>query len=151
MASPAGYERVACCVDGPEPGPALAEAVRIASLSDARLSLVHVADPPGRFTGGRTPYSLPEDVLAADIAAEAHAWLKRLAAAAGGAEAVVLMGDPAEALLAWAQETGCELLVIHPRRHGVLHRRLGSVATRVVRDASCPVLVAHGAAGARGS
>lgn len=152
MASPAGYERVACCVDGPEPGPALGEAVRVASLSAARLSLVHVADPPGRFSGGRTAYSPPEDVLGAEIAAEARSWLEGLAADAGGAEAVVLTGsDPAEALLAWAGETRCDLLVIHPRRHGVVHRRLGSVTTRLVRDASCPVLVVHGPAGVRGS
>jgi nucleotide-binding universal stress UspA family protein len=148
MASPAGYERVACCLDGPRAGPALAEAVRIASLSGGRLSLVHVADSPGRYSGGRTAYSPPKDVLAAEIAAEARPWLEALAAESGGAEAVVLQGpDPAEALLAWAAEAGCDLLVIHPRRHGLVHRRLGSVTARLVRDAPCPVLVVHGPAG----
>jgi nucleotide-binding universal stress UspA family protein len=149
MTSPAGYERVACCIDGPEAGPALGEALRVARLSGAHLSLVHVAEPPGRYSGGRTAFSPPEDVLAAEIAAEARSWLEPLAAESGGAEAVVLRGsDPAEAILAWAGETGCDLLVIHPRRHGIAHRRLGSVTTRVVRDASCPVLVVNAPAGA---
>lgn len=140
--SPRGYERVACCLDGPEGGPALDEAVRMVALGGGRLSLVHVAEPPGRFTGGRTAWSPPEEALAADIGAEARGWLSRLAEAAGGAEVVVLQGaDPAGEILAWAGRTGCDLLVVHPRRRGVVHRALGSVTTRLARDAPCPVLV----------
>jgi nucleotide-binding universal stress UspA family protein len=140
--APRGYERVACCVDGPEGGRALEEAVRLASLSGARLTLVHVADPPGRFSGGRTAWSPPEDVLAADIAAEARAWLERLAEVAGGADPVVLQGpDPAEQILEWARGAGCDVLVVHPRRTGVLHQVLGSVTARLAREAPCPVMV----------
>jgi nucleotide-binding universal stress UspA family protein len=142
MAGPPGYERVACCIDDPEAGPALGEAVRIASLSAARLSLVHVAEPPGRFSGGRTAWTPPEDVLADEIAADARSWLERLAAGVGGAEVVVLQGfDPAEAILAWAGETRCDLLIVHPHRRGVVHRVLGSVTARLAREAPCPVMV----------
>ena len=143
--TPRGYERVACCVDGPEGGPALDEAVRVAALGGGRLSLVHVAESPGRFTGGRTAWSPPEEEIAADIAAQARAWLEPLAGKAGGAEVVVLEGaDPAERILEWAREAGCDLLVVHPHRRGVVHRVLGSVTARLAREASCPVMVVPG-------
>jgi len=143
--APRGYGRVACCVDGPEGGAALDEAARIAALGGGRLVLVHVAEPPGRFSGGRTAWSPPEDELAADIAAEARAWLKRMAGEAGAADAVVLQGsDPAEEIITWAREARADLLVVHPRRHGVVHRSLGSVTARLARDAPCPVVVVPG-------
>jgi nucleotide-binding universal stress UspA family protein len=138
----ASGDRVACCVDGPEAGPALDVAVGVSARAGARLSLVHVAESPGRFSGGRTAWTPPEDELAAGIVAEARDWLEPLAAAAGGAEAVVLQGpDPAEEILAWAREAGCGLLVVHPRRRGVARRVLGGVTTRLASDAPCPVLV----------
>ena len=93
--APRGYGLVACCVDAPEGGASLDEAARIAALGGGRLVLVHVAEPPGRFSGGRTAWSPPEDELAAEIAAEARAWLQRMADEAGAADAVVLRGsDP---------------------------------------------------------
>ncbi len=132
---------VGCCVAGPEAGPALDAARSVSSRSGARLSLVHVADPPGRFSGGRTAWSPPEDELAAGIVADARAWLEPLAAASEGAEAVVLQdSDAAEAIIAWARAEGCALLVVEPRRRGVA-RVLGSVTARLTRDAPCAVLV----------
>jgi nucleotide-binding universal stress UspA family protein len=146
-ASPPGYGHVACCLEGPaSTHPALDEAVRLAALSGgARLSLVHVAEPPGRFTGGHTPFSPPEDVIAAEIVAQVRAWLEPLAADAGGAEAVVLQGgDPAEEILDWARAAGCDVLVVHPRRRGVARVVLGSVAAQIAREAPCPVMLVPG-------
>ena len=139
----AGYQHVACCVEGPDDaGPALPEAVRVAELSGARLSLVHVAESPRRFSGGRTTRTPPEDVLAAEIVGEARAWLEPMASGIDGAEAVVLQGsDPAEEILAWAREAGCELIVVHPRRRGVARLVLGSVAARLAREAPCPLML----------
>jgi nucleotide-binding universal stress UspA family protein len=149
--SPPGYGHVACCLESADAArPALGEAVRLAALSGgARLSLVHVAEPPGRFTGGRTPLSPPEDVIAAEIVAEAHSWLEALAAEVGGAEPVVLQGpEPAAEVVAWARDAGCDVLVVHPRRHGVVRLVLGSFAARLAREAPCPVmLVPAGRAG----
>jgi nucleotide-binding universal stress UspA family protein len=137
-----GYEHVACCVEGPDAGPSLDEAVRIASLGGARLSVVHVADTPSRFAGGRSVWSPPEEAIAAGILEDARPWLERLAAGSGGAEAVLLQGsDPAEEILAWARRAACDLLVVHPRRSGVVATVLGSVTARLVREAPCPVMV----------
>jgi nucleotide-binding universal stress UspA family protein len=136
-----GYRLVGCCVDHPEGGPALDEAVRVAAMAGAALTLVHVAEEAGRFTGGRTAWSPPEDEVAAGIAAEAAAWLSAMAVPAG-AEAVVLQGDdPAEAIAGWARQAGCDLLVVHPHRRGVARAVLGSVTARLAREAPCPVLV----------
>ena len=108
--APRGYGLVACCVDAPEGGAALDEAARIAALGGGRLVLVHVAEPPGRFSGGRTAWSPPEDELAAAIAAEAPARLQGMAGEAGAAEAVVLQGsDPADEIIAWAREAQADL------------------------------------------
>src|SRR5262245_66526001 len=87
-----GYELVACCVDGPDGGAALEEAVRVAALAEARLSVVHVAETAGRFTGGRTAWSPPEEEVAAEIVKQARAWLGPLGDGAGGAGGVVLQG-----------------------------------------------------------
>jgi nucleotide-binding universal stress UspA family protein len=135
-------EHVACCVADSEGGPALDVATRLASLTGARLTLVHVAESPSLFSGGRTAWSPPEDVLAEDIVAQARAWVEPLGRAAGAAEAVVLQGhDPAEEILAWAPDARCDMLVVNPRARGGLPRALGSVTARLARDAPCPVLV----------
>jgi nucleotide-binding universal stress UspA family protein len=136
-----GYRLVGCCVDGPGGGPAVDEALRLAAMAGAALSLVHVAESAGRFSGGRTAWSPPEDEVAAGIAAEAASWLSAMAERAG-AEAVVLQGDDAAAAIAaWARERGCDVLVVHPHRRGAVRTALGSVTARLARGAPCPVLV----------
>lgn len=133
---------MACCVDREgAPERTLAEAARIARLSGARLSVVHVVESPDAFTGGRTPWSPPEQDIAAGLVADAQGWLEPLTGRLG-ADAVVLEGDdpPAE-VAAWAQRADCDLIVICPRRGAIVHAILGSFASRVVREAPCPVLL----------
>lgn len=58
-------------------------------------------------------------------------------------ETVTVRGDPAPALLAYAQQSGADLLAIGTQRHGVLDRLLvGSVATRVIRNTRIATLAA---------
>ena len=55
----------------------------------------------------------------------------------------VATGDPAQAALQLAQETGAELLAVGSHGHGFFTRMLlGSTSTRLLRGASCAVLVA---------
>ncbi len=57
-------------------------------------------------------------------------------------DTVTLRGDPATALLAYAQQAGADLLGIGTQRQSVLERLLvGSVATRVIRNARIATLV----------
>jgi nucleotide-binding universal stress UspA family protein len=55
-----------------------------------------------------------------------------------------VLGDPASEIVRWANDHGCDLIVVgtHGRR-GFQRFLLGSVAERVVRTADVPVLTAH--------
>jgi nucleotide-binding universal stress UspA family protein len=63
----------------------------------------------------------------------------------GGTYAVVF-GSPAKAIVDHAQGAGVDLIVMGTHdRSGVAHLLLGSVAERVVRTATCPVMTVRGA------
>ncbi len=62
-------------------------------------------------------------------------------------ETVTVRGDPAPALLAYAQQVGAELIALGTQRHGLIERLVvGSVATRVLRTARSAVLAVPAAA-----
>lgn len=65
-------------------------------------------------------------------------------------ETVQIQGDPATELLAFADSVDADLIATGSHGHGVIMRMLiGSVATKLVRLATCSVLtVPHGAVGA---
>lgn len=73
-------------------------------------------------------------------------WLAtQLAQAPNELKAAVLIGEPAEIILAEARDTGSHLLVIGRERKSRTRRfLLGSVASAVMRVANCPVLVIPG-------
>jgi nucleotide-binding universal stress UspA family protein len=63
---------------------------------------------------------------------------------AHAARAEVVVGEPADEILAFAQSTKPDLIVMGSRGHGRLTGLLlGSVAQKVTGLASCPVLVVH--------
>ena len=56
-------------------------------------------------------------------------------------ETVTVRGDPAQALLAFAQQANVDLIAVGAQRHSLIERLVvGSVATRVLRTAQCAVL-----------
>ena len=126
---------------------ALACAVQLARRHGAELVLVHVyMDLPAypEITAGQ--------VVA--IYEEQRAWieaaLERLARAARGegllARAVLRTGPAASTIAETAKDEGADLLVVGTHgRSGLDRLILGSVAERVVRLASCPVLVVKSA------
>lgn len=58
----------------------------------------------------------------------------------------VVLGDPSAEIVALAGELGADLIVIGSHGGDALQRLLtGSVASKVVRDAACPVVVVKGA------
>ena len=68
----------------------------------------------------------------------------RLAQSGVRATATTRLGDPADALLAVAEELDADLLVVGNRgMTGVRRYLLGSVADRVARHAPCSVHIAH--------
>ena len=62
-------------------------------------------------------------------------------------EMLVISGDPAEQVLNTARGLDADLIVMGTHgRKGLSHLVLGSVAERVVRESSVPVLTAHSTA-----
>ncbi|MBZ5587179.1 MAG: universal stress protein [Acidobacteriia bacterium] len=76
---------------------------------------------------------------------EARSRMERLKAEVGGGrevEVCVVRGHPARAIVSFAEEEGCDLIVMatHGTR-GLQHALLGSVTDKVIRQVNCPVLV----------
>ncbi len=64
---------------------------------------------------------------------------------------VLLEGDPAEQIVAHARQSGADLIVMGTQgRTGMERLLLGSVAEKVLRDATCSVLVVKMPKGQRG-
>jgi nucleotide-binding universal stress UspA family protein len=64
------------------------------------------------------------------------------ASGASVAKAHLALGNPAEQIVAYAQDEGAGLIVMGSRGRGGIRRALtGSVSDSVVRHAHCPVLV----------
>jgi nucleotide-binding universal stress UspA family protein len=136
------FERIVCGVDRSEAGEAAARiAARVADPSGT-LTLVSVDDPSiAAHAGWQAP------ALAAELAHDAEVALERGRAEALPSHAVetrLLEGNPLHCLLAEIDRKVATLAVVGthgvPRATGIA---LGSVATHLLHDAPCSVLVAR--------
>jgi universal stress protein A len=111
---------------------ALRRAIHVARILGDEVALLHVIDE-------REPS--PRDV-ARDVAKEALARMASRADPDGRVIRVkdVIEGRPAHVILSVAQAVQARTIVVGKRGEGV-HQGLGSVAERVVRGATCDVLV----------
>jgi universal stress protein A len=134
---------VACCLDESAAAEeALGLAAGLAEQAGARLLVLHVVDPPGKFSGGRTALSSDPETLAAQLREDGQHWLEERTTGVPGAEPVVLQdGDPAEAVCRWAAEADCDLLVAAANRTGLARKLLGSFTGYLAAHAPCPVLI----------
>lgn len=132
------FRVIGCCIDHSPAGRAVvAEGVRLAGGDGGAVRLVHVLQPPPPLRAGPSTYLEPPEVMRAD---EGH-WLAERVAAVAGSSGVLLDGDPARAICAWAADGGADLLIVAPHR-GALGRAVhGSLARAVALYAPCPVLV----------
>ncbi|HEX2201936.1 MAG TPA: universal stress protein [Longimicrobium sp.] len=105
---------------------ALRTAARLATLAEAGLHLLHVADPP--VAGGES---------------KLREWFGETAPDAPGLEsAQVAGGTPAEAIVDRAARVDADVVILGPHRRGTGQTgALGSTAASVVRTAPCPCLV----------
>lgn len=105
----------------------------------ARTLLVNVVEDVPTYVAAELPSGLIEKSKK-----DAHRKLEKMVKAAGvNAEVQVRTGSPATAILASAEETGADLIIIASHRPGLSDYLLGSTAARVVRHAMCSVLVAR--------
>lgn len=144
----AQFKRIVCPVDFSEPSElALAQAATMAEQNGAELQVLTVVQPltPAMFSDGMLlaqPDSLPNqsEELAQNLLSQLKT--KLCGAVKDRTSLHVAVGVPFVEIVRHARECGADLIVMGSHgRTGIEHLMIGSVAERVVRKASCSVLV----------
>jgi nucleotide-binding universal stress UspA family protein len=127
--------------------PALAEAIGMAKGDGTELLIAHVCHPPNPTQAASVAGGVYEEWTQnfRERAEEKLEPLVERARAEGvSAEALVLTGAPDEAITEAAALHGADLVIVGTHgRKGVSKFFLGSVASRVISSAPCPVLTVH--------
>jgi nucleotide-binding universal stress UspA family protein len=126
---------------------ALGEACELARRFGATLHLLHVNEPwPPSSSVASDAYPMYHEYVAQENARAAKA-LEALTVPDAGpkpVQRVTRAGHVEHEILKYIDDAGIDLVVIGTHgRTGIAHWIMGSVAERVVRFASCPVLVAR--------
>ncbi|RJT06474.1 universal stress protein [Halococcus sp. IIIV-5B] len=135
------YDRILVPTDGsPEVDPVVEHAVELARVHDAELHAIYVVNTAGYA-------SLPADSaiegLGTMLNDQGEGALDRVEELASGVtvERVLVEGAPSKRIVEYAEREGCDLVVMGTHGRGGIDRLLlGSVAERVVRTSSVPVL-----------
>jgi len=132
------FERILCPIDFDGNSlEALRLARRLALRDEGKLYLLHVVPPTD-------PLVVSAPRLAQHNEQESRVKLKTVAAAelvGVPHETLMRFGHPADEVVEAAKEVKADLIVMATHgRHGISHFVLGSVAEKVVRESSCPVL-----------
>jgi nucleotide-binding universal stress UspA family protein len=139
------WKRICCAIDFSEMSRfAMEEAADLAGRSRARLTLLHVFEPPPPLPMDvLIPVARTGDTASVDLERRMAAWRSEAAERNGGpVHSAVRIGNAAAEILRFAREEATDLVVLGTHgRTGFEHLVLGSVAERVVRQAPCPVLV----------
>jgi nucleotide-binding universal stress UspA family protein len=123
---------------------AVASALELAKKFGAKLSILHVVELPPYPVEGYVPPSLTATFIE-DLEREASQELAQVVpeAEAAGVEVarLVAVGTPYRKIIDMAEGEQVDLIVMATAgRTGFSHLIMGSIAERVVRTASCPVL-----------
>jgi nucleotide-binding universal stress UspA family protein len=139
----AGIGGIVVGYDGsPESQRALAAACELAPRAHAKLKLVAVAEPPvvGTGKGGATGWHELREAIEG-IMRERLSEAESKVPEGIDLDTRLVTGEPAQALADVANAPGT-LLLVGSRGYGPLRRvLLGSVSTRLVRSAPCPLIV----------
>jgi nucleotide-binding universal stress UspA family protein len=142
------FRRILVPLDGsPDSESILPEAVAMARLFDARLSLVTIVPDPFPLGSTYIPHAARENVEREEVIVEARSYLEHAASGARdeGVETdfeVVVQDDAGSGVLAYREEIGADLVAMSTRgRGGVARLVLGSVADKIIRGGRVPVLV----------
>jgi universal stress protein A len=125
---------------------ALAYAIALAQKLQARVTLLHVIQPPlvAGADMGAWPSPAFVDELEAAITSDLEGYLTRVTAAGLVGEMTVVHGVPFQQILDTAKKRQVDLIIMGTHgRTGFSHVLLGSVTEKVVRLAPCPVLIAR--------
>jgi nucleotide-binding universal stress UspA family protein len=133
------YDTILVTLDGTASDRAIIEHVKqLARLAHSRLVLLHVADGWAARTYGR-------DAVSAEIREDTDYLNKvqgEFQAAGISAEAELAYGEPADEIIKWVKQRGCDLVAMSTHGHRFLADVfLGTTATRVQHRISVPVLL----------
>jgi nucleotide-binding universal stress UspA family protein len=135
------YDRLLVPTDGsPEVDAVIDHAAGLAAAHDADLHAVYVVNTAG-YAG--LPGNGTVGGLDAMMNEQGETALDRAAERVGDRfdERVLVEGSPSEEIVDYAEEASCDLIVMGTHGRGGIDRLLlGSVAERVVRTSSVPVL-----------
>jgi nucleotide-binding universal stress UspA family protein len=141
------WKRICCACDFSEQSRvAMETAAGLAGRYQSRLTLVHARLAETQTASDVLVSSRGVARLEAEAAEEELARWRADAEALAGVPvgSSLVAGDPATEIVRWAQEHGCDLVVVGTHgRVGIPRLVLGSVAERVVRRSACPVLIAR--------
>lgn len=134
---------------------ALDYAVELGRQQKADIVILHAVEPINfAVTGGTYGVGFDANTIYKELERSARAQLKRLAddlrKRRVRARTMHAVGTPHTVIVDGAKQLKADLIVMSTHgRSGLAHVFLGSVAERVVRSASCPVLTMHPSAARR--
>jgi nucleotide-binding universal stress UspA family protein len=136
------YDHILVATDGSDVMlPVVEHAAKLAREHDATVHALYVIDAAG-FTD--LPMESSWENLRQMLQEEGQNALDDVERRVGddvAVEGVIREGSPSAEIVAYAEEAGCDLVVMGTHgRQGLDHFLLGSVAERVVRTAKVPVL-----------
>ena len=133
------YDTILVTLDGTPTDRAIIEHVKqLAKLAHSRLVLLHVADGWAARTYG-------PDAVSPEIPKTPLTWKKfagEFQSLGIPAQAELAYGEPAEQIIKWVEQKGCDLVAMSTHGHRFLADVfLGATATRVRHSISAPVLL----------
>ncbi len=137
------YRQIVCATDfSASSTAAIRHADQLAQQMGATLHLLHVVQDPLQQPWAAEAYVMNLGDLTAEWQRHAEKELARIASGLSAkTEVAVRIGRPITEILHYVDDVHADLLVAGTHGHGTIaHLILGSVAERLVRQASCPVL-----------
>ena len=120
---------------------AIDRAIEMAKQAAAEVEIIHVVELAAEFPTGTLYFDTDYSSVYARSDLELARRADRFKNAGLACTTKIVEGSPSTAIAARGQEIGADLIVVGTHgRTGLAHAMLGSVAERVVRRASCPVL-----------
>ena len=144
------FQRILAATDfSPASTPALEQSVKLAKRDGALLLIAHAYQEPGLVELSRAParvYKEWDQKLREGVERKLRPLLERVRKEGVEAEGLILRGFADEAIVEAAKQQRADLIVMgtHGRR-GAARLFLGSVASRVISTAPCPVMTVRSA------
>ena len=144
------FQRILVATDfSPASTPALEQSVKMARRDGALLLIAHAYQEPGLVELSRAPARVYEEwdqALREGVERKLRPLVEYARGEGVEARALLLTGFADEAIIEAAKQQGADLIVMgtHGRR-GAARLFLGSVASRVISTAPCPVMTVRSA------